>query len=171
MSDSEESKEESRLYKEPKINKKRCYFQSSMLALKYVNTELEMNEYAHFKASVDIPVFQLKNNKKCNDSVDLMQAELIIKVDLFSSPHDFDEESDDDDEDLDDFDISKLKKIDTVELRINNLYHCKFEYLEVKFSDSNYSQCEGYVTCSLVNFKFSKDIDLEKRIEGLESSK
>jgi hypothetical protein len=81
-----------------------------------------------------------------------MQNKLYISVDLFSASHNFNDINED--EDLENYDITKLKKTATVEFVISDLYQCKFEYLNVNFSDANYSQCEGYVTCSLLNYKF-----------------
>jgi hypothetical protein len=168
-SGSEEAKEYRKLFKVPKINRHRNYFQSSLLAIKYINAEIDMNEYVHYRAAIEIPSYLLDNCKDSAEAVEIMQKQIFVKVDLYTTGYDFDNESDS--EDLDEFDISNLKRVDSTEIRVNDLYYCKFEYFEVNFNDDNYSQLEGYINCSLMNFRFSTDIDVEKRIDNLEKRK
>ena len=66
-------------------------------------------------------------------------------------PYEFCEEGKDD---FTKFDVSQLKKINTNEFAITDLYNWKFQYFSINFDDYNFCQWEGYITCNLINYKF-----------------
>jgi len=52
-------------------------------------------------------------------------------------------------------------------MKISDLYQWKLEFVNFSFKDSNYCQCEGFVNCSLVNYKYdpkyNTQFDLNER--------
>jgi hypothetical protein len=78
-----------------------------------------MKEYARFKTEIEIPEECLKSFSDGLDIFKHTQNELFVSIELFALPYKFTKSFE---RELDHYDITKLKKIKTVELKITDLY-------------------------------------------------
>jgi hypothetical protein len=78
-----------------------------------------MKEYARFKTEIEIPEKCLKSFSEGSDIFKQTQNELFLSVELFALPCEFTKSFE---RELDRYDITKLKKIKTVEFKITDLY-------------------------------------------------
>ncbi|CAI2381830.1 unnamed protein product [Moneuplotes crassus] len=170
--------EKNEVCKSPKIFAQYNCVRSSLIKLRSNSLNLPLKDYALFQVDIDIDENKLEQGISSEALFKSTQEELYIEIALYagglnesqdrSSLFTNEELKNEDGGSKKEYYESKsIHKIKTIELKISDLYECKFEYFSIAFYDCNFCQLEGFVTSSLINYKFiaPKNSQLDKTFD------